>query len=42
MPNILIVDDSTFARASLRRILAEAGHTISEAASGPQAIEAAA
>ncbi len=41
MPHILIVDDSSFARANLRRPLEEAGFTTSEAASGQAALELA-
>ena len=39
MPHVLIVDDSTFARANLRRPLEEAGYTTSEASSGQKALE---
>jgi CheY-like chemotaxis protein len=40
MANILIVDDSSFARANLRRILGEPGYQITEVASGQLAIDA--
>ena len=36
---ILIVDDSGFARRTLRQILESAGHTIEEAANGNDALE---
>jgi len=39
MVKILIVDDSTFARANLRRNLTAAGYDVVEASSGKQAIE---
>lgn len=39
MAHILIVDDSMFSRHSLRRILEDAGHQVSEADSGLKAIE---
>ena len=39
MSHILIVDDSTFARANLRRPLEEAGYTTIEASSGQKALE---
>ena len=41
MPHILIVDDSTLARANLRRSLEEAGYTTIEASSGQKAVEIA-
>ncbi len=41
MARILIVDDSTYARSTLRRMLEEGGHTVFEAASGLEAIEQA-
>jgi CheY-like chemotaxis protein len=41
MPSILIVDDSTFARANIHRALGDAGYQITEAASGQLAIDAA-
>jgi CheY-like chemotaxis protein len=41
MPNILIVDDSPFARNSIRRSLEATGFDLREAASGALAIEAA-
>ncbi len=41
MAKILIVDDSTYARSILRRILEEDGHTVFEASSGLEAIEQA-
>jgi two-component system chemotaxis response regulator CheY len=41
MPNILIVDDSPFARNGIRRHLAETGFDLREAGSGLMAIEAA-
>ena len=36
---ILIVDDSGFARRSMRQILEPAGHTVAEASNGPDALE---
>jgi two-component system chemotaxis response regulator CheY len=39
MARILVVDDSSLARRSTRRILEEAGHTVSEAQDGLAAIE---
>ncbi len=36
---ILIVDDSAFARLRLRRLLSAAGHTVSEASDGAQALQ---
>ncbi len=39
MAHILIVDDSAFARATLRQKLTESGHVVSEAASGVEALE---
>ncbi|MFM8322802.1 MAG: PleD family two-component system response regulator [Chloroflexota bacterium] len=39
MPKILIVDDSAFARTTLRRILKDAGYEVHEAASGLEALE---
>ena len=38
-PVVLIIDDSTFARSSLRRYLQNEGYTIKEADSGEKAIE---
>ena len=39
MPLVMIVDDSSFARANLRRSFEAAGYDISEAASGQKALE---
>ncbi|HYG34109.1 MAG TPA: response regulator [Clostridia bacterium] len=39
MKNILVVDDSSFARRTLRQILQEAGYTVEEAKDGPEALE---
>lgn len=39
MPHVMIVDDSSFARANLRRSFEEAGYTITEASSGQKALE---
>jgi CheY-like chemotaxis protein len=39
MTQILIVDDSSFARSKLRRSLDEAGYEVVEAAGGAQAVE---
>lgn len=39
MTHVLIVDDSSFARRSMRRMVEELGHTVEEAADGTQAIE---
>jgi two-component system, chemotaxis family, chemotaxis protein CheY len=39
MPNILIVDDSTFARSNIHRIFSDAGYQVMEAASGQSALE---
>lgn len=39
MARILIVDDSAYARNTLRSILEEGGHSVFEAASGMEAIE---
>jgi two-component system chemotaxis response regulator CheY len=36
---ILIVDDSSLARRTLRQMLTEAGHTVEEATDGPTALE---
>lgn len=36
---ILVVDDSSLARRTLRQILESAGHTVEEAANGPEALE---
>jgi two-component system chemotaxis response regulator CheY len=36
---VLVVDDSSFARRSVRAILEELGHTVEEAADGAQALE---
>ena len=36
---ILVVDDSGFARRSLKQILEAAGHTVEEATDGPGALE---
>ena len=36
---ILVVDDSSLARRTLRQILESAGHTVEEAADGPEAME---
>ena len=41
MPNILVVDDSAFARSNMRRMQSEAGYQITEAASGELALESA-
>lgn len=38
MPTILIVDDSGFQRAFLRRTLTEGGHTVLEAGNGDEAL----
>ena len=37
--HILVVDDSGFARRTLRQILESAGHTIDEAKDGSDALE---
>lgn len=37
--NILVVDDSGLARRVMRQLLVELGHTVEEAADGPQALE---
>jgi two-component system chemotaxis response regulator CheY len=37
--HILVVDDSAFARRTLRRILEERGYGVEEARNGPEAIE---
>ena len=37
--HILIVDDSGFARRSMRQILEPAGHTVVDASNGPDALE---
>ena len=42
MAKILVVDDSSFARATMRRRLEEAGYTVIEADSGQRALELAA
>jgi CheY-like chemotaxis protein len=39
MAHILVVDDSAFARATLKRKLTESGHVVGEAASGVEALE---
>lgn len=39
MKKILIIDDSGFARATLRRILQKAGYEVHEASSGLEALE---
>lgn len=39
MAQILLVDDSNYARRTLRKVLEQAGHTVSEAAGGMAAIE---
>jgi len=39
MAQILVVDDSAFARATLKQKLTEAGHVVAEAASGVEALE---
>lgn len=39
MPKILIVDDSSFQRRTIRRALAEAGYQIIEASNGRQAMQ---
>ena len=36
---ILVVDDSAFARRTLRQILESGGHTVEEASDGPAALE---
>lgn len=36
---ILIVDDSSLARRTVRQMLQEMGHTVEEATDGPQALE---
>lgn len=36
---ILIVDDSSLARRTLRQLLEDMGHTVEEATDGPQALE---
>lgn len=36
---VLIVDDSSLARRTLRRIIEEMGHTVEEAADGAEALE---
>ncbi len=36
---VLLVDDSSLARRTLRLLLEEIGHEVSEASSGPQALE---
>jgi two-component system, chemotaxis family, chemotaxis protein CheY len=41
MAKILIVDDSAFARRSIKRILTGAGYEIMEASSGQQAVDLA-
>ncbi len=40
--HILVVDDSAFARLRIRRLLTMAGHTVSEASNGHQALQLAA
>lgn len=40
MSRILVVDDAAFMRLRLRSILEGAGHTVTEAANGVQAVEA--
>lgn len=37
--NVLVVDDSSFARRTVRAILEELGHTVEEASDGAQALE---
>lgn len=37
--NVLVVDDSSFARRTARAFLEEMGHTVEEAADGAQALE---
>jgi two-component system, chemotaxis family, chemotaxis protein CheY len=37
--NVLVVDDSSLARRTTRRILEEMGHTVEEATDGAQALE---
>ncbi len=39
MKNILIVDDSAFARRGLKKILTDAGYNVEEAKDGPEALE---
>ncbi len=41
MANVLVVDDSAFARNSLRRVLEGAGHAVTQADSGEAAIRLA-
>ena len=36
---ILVVDDSSLARRTLRQIIESAGHTVDDAANGPEALE---
>jgi two-component system chemotaxis response regulator CheY len=36
---VLIVDDSSLARRTVRQLLEEMGHTVEEATDGPQALE---
>ena len=36
---ILVVDDSSLARRTLRMIIESAGHTVDEASNGPEALE---
>jgi CheY-like chemotaxis protein len=36
---ILVVDDSSLARRTMRQILEQLGHSVEEAADGPQALE---